>query len=429
MPLPFPVLECSNPAVERAYRIAMGDILANIRPFKDGLLAQPEACILAGLDYNTPWTRDAAINVWNGLGLFYPQAARSTLLSVLERCPDGRIRIGGQYWDAIIWVLGAWADYLYTGEPDFLALAFEAARNSLERFEREELDPSTGFFRGPAVYGDGVAAYPDPYSPGGTSAILDWPQANPGLRVGSGYGIPMLALSTNCLYAQAYRVTPRMAAILGHDSAAALHEKGERLAGRIRAGFWNPEKGWFNYLIDPLGRCDHQEGLGHAFALLFAIADERQSEQVLDHQARTPFGIPCVYPTFARYAARGGYGRHSGTVWPFISGFWAEAALMRGRADLFAGEFLALTALLNRHGQCPEIVHPVTGEIYGGLQEAGRGEDGLSWDSCARQTWTASAYLRMILTGLLGMRFDSDGIRFKPALPGSVEMIRLSAFP
>ena len=42
-----------------------------------------------------------------------PEVSRNTLLSVLMRDPDsGRVRVGGQYWDAIIWAIGAWTYFL-----------------------------------------------------------------------------------------------------------------------------------------------------------------------------------------------------------------------------------------------------------------------------------------------------------------------------
>src|ERR1051326_1976786 len=161
--LSFPELKTSNPAINRAYRIAVGDLLGNIRLFRDGLLDQPMLVLLAGLDYDTPWTRDTAINVWNGISLFWPDVARNTLLSVLER-KQVDVYIGGQYWDAIIWAIGAWTYYLHTGDREFLALAFDAIKNSLKYFEQTEFDSTSGLFRGPAVYGDGVSAYPDRYS-------------------------------------------------------------------------------------------------------------------------------------------------------------------------------------------------------------------------------------------------------------------------
>lgn len=420
----YPILRTNDPSVNRAYRIALGDLWGNIQPFQDGLLEEPRPVLLAGLDYDTPWTRDAAINVWNGLGLVWPSVARDTLLSVLER-REGRVCIGGQYWDAIIWSLGAWACYLHSGERDFLALALQALRNSLERFEAEEFDPQFGLFRGPAVYGDGVAAYPQRYSPGGTSSILDWVKFNPQKQADRGYGIPMMSLSTNCVYAQAYRVANWMAEELSLSPVVAHEQRAATLRASIQKHFWNPEQGTFRYLVDAEGGSDHQEGLGHSFALLFGLADAGQAASVLDRQFIAPAGIPCVWPSYERYTQKGGYGRHSGTVWPFISAFWGEAALQHGRPDLFEREFKIFSGHINRHGQCAEIYHPLSGEVYGGLQEAGQGADGLEWTSCSRQSWTASAYLRMLLFGVAGLHFHRAGLEFQPCLPAGLERMRL----
>ena len=424
-PLPFPEMITSNLEVNRAYRIAMGDLVGNVRMFRDGLLEDAQPVLLAGLDYETPWTRDAAINVWNGLSLVWPSVARNTLMAVLDR-EQNNVYIGGQYWDAMIWAVGAWAYYLHTADRSFLSLAFEAVKNSLAYFEREEFDARLGLFRGPAVYGDGVAAYPDRYSPGGTSSILDWVQANPEKRIQPGFGIPMMTLSTNCIYAQAYRIASWMVDELGIDSQPRYQEWAKGLVKRIQEHFWNPKLGTFNYLIDPEEICDFQEGLGHAFVMLFNFASGEQSASILAKQHITAAGIPCVWPTFPRYAGLGGFGRHSGTVWPFISGFWGEAALKQGRPDLFEREFITLTETINRNGQSAEILHPDTGEIYGGLQENGSGPDGMDWFSCARQSWTASAYLRMLLTGLFGLRFSADGITFLPHLPIGVDRAQIN---
>ena len=107
----------------------------------------PVPVLLAGLDYGTPWTRDASINAWNGASLMMPEVCRNTLLSVLMRS-NGKVRIGGQYWDAVVWTTGAWHHYLYTGERQFLALAFEATNNSLAEFQRRSSTPRTAFSAG-----------------------------------------------------------------------------------------------------------------------------------------------------------------------------------------------------------------------------------------------------------------------------------------
>ena len=70
MLLNIPDIKTDSEILEKAYRIAAGDISGNITLFKSGLLKKEVPCILAGLDYDTPWTRDTAINVWNALDFF-----------------------------------------------------------------------------------------------------------------------------------------------------------------------------------------------------------------------------------------------------------------------------------------------------------------------------------------------------------------------
>ncbi|MCU0961974.1 MAG: hypothetical protein MUF48_17910, partial [Pirellulaceae bacterium] len=74
----IPALTIDHRAAQDAYRIAIGDLLGNVVLFQDGLLERPVPVILAGLDYGTPWTRDAAINAWNGASLLMPAVSRNT---------------------------------------------------------------------------------------------------------------------------------------------------------------------------------------------------------------------------------------------------------------------------------------------------------------------------------------------------------------
>ena len=411
----LPVLKTDNPDIDRAFALALQDLLGNVAPFQDGLLDAPAPVILAGKGYDTPWTRDAAINVWNGTGLILPQASKNTLLSVVADDADGP-RAGGQYWDAIIWAVGAWHYWLYTGDEDFYRLARQVVVNSLRYFEDTEFDPAAGLFRGPACYGDGVSAYPDRYATG-DSCILHFTQAFPERRVKPGYGIPMFALSTSCLYCEAYRIAGRMT---GDD---AYLEKAERLKRAINAAFWNEARGLYDYALDDAGRCEAQEALGMSFALEFDIADARQAARILENMVVTPQGMPCLYPSFERYRALG-YGRHSGTVWPHAQAFWATAVAGYD-ASAFERELLALTRNALRDGQFYEIYHPVTGLPYGGVQED-HGVLNPNWVSQPHQTWSATGYLRMVLGGLAGLRFDENGVHVRPTATGAVHALKLT---
>ncbi len=153
--------------VDDTFRIAVGDLAGNILPFKDGLLEKPVPCVMAGMHYNTPWTRDAAFNSWCAAGLLCLEEARNTLLAVLTRDKSGT-RIGGEYWDAVVWTTGAWHYYLYTGDREFLRTALEATTTSLAFFEDTELDPSDGLFRGGACFQDGVAGSPAQFAEPGS---------------------------------------------------------------------------------------------------------------------------------------------------------------------------------------------------------------------------------------------------------------------
>ena len=413
----FPDFDCGDKQLTRAFRLALGALAVNTRRVRTGLLPGPRPCLMAGLDYPSPWTRDAAVNVWFAAALLDPAVAENTLLSVLET-RDGVPVIGGQYWDRIIWALGAERLWRTTGSISFARLARNAIRNTMAHCLSEEFDPADGLFRGPAVYGDGVSAYPEQYrNPSLSSGILRWSGEHPAERVPAGGGIPMKALSTNCVYEHAFRVLARLSEALGENPAPDL-DRADALREAVRRAFWNPETGLFDYLAY---ECSAQESLGLAFTILFGIADRAQTESILRHVTLTDHGIPCVWPAFAPYNAAG-FGRHCGTVWPHIQGFWALAALRAGRPDLFSRELYALAGHAVRDGQFAEIYHPADGRIYGGLQEGGGKY--LEWRSCSWQTWSAAAYLAMVLYGVFGL--DEDGRPGRPCLPDHVPFAELS---
>lgn len=419
--------------IAKAYRIAIGDIIGNIQYHKSGVLDHKKACLYAGLLYGKPWTRDAAINIWNGFGLLSPETSKNTLLAQVERNNNQNAIIAGQYWDKIIWSIGAWEYYLYTGDKEFLEFAFDVTQNTLSLLEDEEFSDSLGLFRGPAVYGDGVAAYPviytshqDKEKAGSYSGIYQWATVNDKLKAKKGYGMPMCALSTNCVYYKVYNVLNQMADELNKDGYENWQTKADKLYDSINKHFWNNDKKNYNYLVDPFGNSDAQEGMGISFALLFEVANREKAEYIFKNTVIESAGIPCIYPTFRRYRndSLDSYGRHSGTVWPHIQGFWADAAIKYDQSEIFLHEFNMLTKHVLRDFQFVEIYHPKTGLPYGGIQEPHL-QEWLEWFCAERQTWSATAYLRMILMDIIGMNFSEAGIAFQPFLPDYIEEITL----
>ena len=419
--------------IVKAYRIAIGDIMGNIQYHQSGILKEKTPCLYAGLLYGKPWTRDAAINIWNGFGLLSPDVSKNTLLAQIEKDDTGKNMIAGQYWDKIIWTLGAWNDYLYSGDREFLKFAYQATQNTLQQLETEEFSQESGLFRGPAVYGDGVAAYPAIYThhqsedqTGSYSGIDQWAEVNEDLKYPKGHGLPMQVLSTNAVYYQAYRLLTRMAHELKEKPEKEWEEKAENLRKSINHHFWNESKHNYDYLIDSFGHCDAQESLGIAFCLLFDIADEEKVADIFKTTVVEPAGVPCVYPTFERYRndTLDSYGRHSGTVWPHIQGFWADGAMKYQYHDIFLHEFNALTRHALRDFQFVEIYHPTRETPYGGIQEPYL-KEWTEWFCAERQTWSATAYLRMIFQYMVAMKFSEQGVTFKPFVPDGINSMSL----
>ena len=405
-----PIFKTNNQesdSLSMAFQLALGDIATNIRPIKRGLLETECPTLFAGLDYVGPWTRDASINVFFGGGLLYPEVAKNTLICQLEEV-DGIKRIGGQYWDSPLWIIAAWEYYLFTGDTDFLTLAYEAGRNQMEHLEATEYSSDMGLFRGASFFNDGIAGFPEPFDETGEykgghwiSTITTWVEENPDKKHPVGVGLPMHCLSTNVIYAEAHRKLEAMAKVLEVTPKPVFKSSYNSLKASINTHFWNTEKGWYDYMLSPFGDSPVQETAGLAWAILYDIADEERAKQIINNVHYEPFGIPTIYPTFPRYKKKfpEEFARHSGTIWPQVSSLWVLALHKMGQAETVFDEISQLAFFANRDSQFYELFHPLTGQPYGGVQESNNG-DWTNWAPAKRQTWAATGYINMVLRGL-----------------------------
>ena len=404
------------------FHLALGDLVGNMR--LRGKDDKQRTVLYAGLDYQGAWTRDASISVWFGLPFLSPTIAKNTLLEVLSKDKNGAFdQIGGQYWDKVIWLTGAWRYYLITGDEEFLKLAYKVGEKSLNELQNEEYDDSLNLFRGPAVYGDGISAYEDIYIKTGEydgklwlSNIDKWAQANPDLKYPKGGGMPMLTLSTNAVYFNAFNIMAEMSKILKTGKEVEFKKDADNIQKGLNQTLWSDSLGFYKYYADPFGGSNHQESLGLSFAILFGLSNQEQTKSILKNAYVSPYGIPCVWPGFSRYdTKKGDMGRHAGTVWTHIQGFWSIAAAQNKNLEVMENEIMTQTRQAYKSKQFKEIYHPFTGEEYGGLQEDGFVKDSVRlWKSTDRQTWGASAYLGSIFYGLLGIEPTINGLLIEP---------------
>ena len=424
----YPNVKTSNHTLDLAYRIAIGDLFTNIQDYKSKLTGEVVPVIIAGIDYNNPWIRDAAINSWNGGSFIIPEIAENTLFSVIKENENGKLIMTGQYWDAMLWSTGAWNHYLVTGDKKFLKQAYKITKDALAFYEETEFDPSYNLFRGLA-WSDGVAEYPEKYAQvNGQSGAFLWPKYNKDKVATNGYGIPMMSSYSNAIYYNAYQLAIKIADELGVEDSENWSGKAENLKKAINHYLWNDKIGQYSLYIDEDGVSEIQEALANSYAIMFGIADEKQTESIFKNMHVSAAGVTCGWPELPRFKKlnKDGmtFGRHNVTVWPHIQGMWADVAAKNKKSDVFSHELFTLAEHAVRDMQFSEIYHPISGERYGGMQ-MNNGEMCL-WESTRRQTWAATAYIRMIYNGVFGIELSQQGIGFAPVVPEGVNNPKLT---
>ncbi|MET7480885.1 glycosyl hydrolase family 65 protein [Streptomyces sp. NPDC005648] len=420
----MPTLAFADPAVQRD----LGTLYATaLRALADrhtvpadpavydraGLLSYPPGTVVrAGGGYPAPqrWTRDAAVNAWGGVSLLAPAVGRNTLWSVVERGPRGPVvQQDDQWWDQVVWIPAAWHHYRVTGDRAFLARAHRTALNTLAARRARDFDPVYGLFRGPGFMNDGISGYPSPPASPlvRSSFVLDHPGAE-----------SLMCLSTNCLHHAAHSALADMADRLGEpERAKTLRAEAEELREAIDRHLWREEAGTYAYLLHGDGTVDaSQEGAGLALAVLCGVADRGRARRILDGAHWQPYGIVNVWPHFPRFDDERP-GRHNVMVWPMVHGLYGNAAASAGRTDLFGRCVELLAALVTGSGgDFHELYDSLTGAVDGGWQEGG-GERMEHFVSQPDQTWSATAYLRLMHDGLFGLDFAEDALRLRPCLP------------
>ena len=434
---PPPQLEFANPASQALYGTAYREALDNLlrtntigydpKYGKSGLLDPATGLVRAGGGYDQPWTRDASINSWNATSLLAPALAKNTLWAVVDKDAGGALRVqqDDQQWDQVVWASAAWHHYLVTGDGGFLENAYRTTANTLtirEHATTAGFNATYGLFTGPSFFNDGIAGYPAPPADA-TESVSTGSSPWPGVASG-------MYLSTNEVYYAAYVNAANMAEKLRRPGAevAGYRTKATALKTAINRHFWNARTGLYDYqLLADGSRGAYQEGTGLAFALLFGIANPAQARSIVAHAQEMPWGMPDTFPNWDRYSDAQP-GRHNAIVWPLVQGLWAKALAGQGDQNAFASETARLAKLADGNSGFWEIYNGHTGVVDGGYQRLGDTVK-FHWGSEPDQTWSATAFLDMIHTGLFGLTFTDRGLTFAPGLPagwGDVTLRNLS---
>jgi hypothetical protein len=351
---------------------------------------EPDSTFRTGKEWAGVWTRDISYSIILSMAYLQPQVAIKSLLKKVNK----KKRIiqdtgtGGAYpasTDRMVWAVAAWEVYTATGDKDWLNLAYEIVKNSIDDDLNNCYDPITGMVKG-------------------ESSFLDWREQTYPKWMQPADIFESECLGTNAVHYQANKVLSMMAKELKQSAVSNKHEAiAEKIKTGINKWLWLPEKGYYaqflygrNYkIVSP-----RSEALGEALCVLFGIADKQKSAIIISSVPLTEFGISCIYPQIPNIPPY-----HNNAVWPFVQTYWAiasaksvnEQAVIESINSIYRPAALFLTNKEN---------YVADNGDYAGTQI-----------NSSNMLWSLSGNLALIHKIVFGISFQSDSISFNPFVP------------
>lgn len=366
----------------------------------------PGGCFETGRLWTYVWTRDTAYAVDLGLGLIDPTRARNSLEFKTSLDRNGKQReivqdtgTGGSWpvsTDRSVWALGAWELLKYLDGDErtaFRDLAYEAAKNTLERDRVVAFDARDGLYRG-------------------EQSFLDWrEQTYPAWTATDTVQIAMSkALGTNVGHLRLLELAAKLAEEKGLSSDATKYQGfADDLRKALRAKLWVEADGLFStYLptaLDP-APTRRYDLLGEALAVLHDVATPAQATRILESYPHLPKGAPVAWPQQQDVRIY-----HNRALWPFVTAYWLRAAAKAGHARAIDHAVASLVrgAALNLSNM--ENFEAVSGESWH--------EDGAMSGpvvNSQRQLWSVAGYLSMVHDVVFGLEATQTGLRFAPKI-------------
>lgn len=236
----------------------------------------------------------------------------------------------------------------------------------------------------------------------GESSFLDWREqtypkwmSNMDIYVSQNLG-------TNVVHYQTHIILSKMAKLLGEPA-----ENYEAIAATIKKGIneqlWMEDKGYYaQYLYGRhhLIPSKRYEALGEALAVIFDVANATQSESIIQKSPLTEFGATCIYPQIPNIPPY-----HNDGIWPFVQSYWNIAAAKVGNEKVLNHGLASIYRAAGLYLSNYENMVANTGDFEG------------TEINSNRMLWSMAGNLAMVHRVFLGMQFEEDNLKFKPAIP------------
>ncbi len=412
-----PVLRSGNALFDALFALALEEVRENsVDSISDGAFNHGQGvdcggCFETGRNWHYVWTRDTAFAVDLGLAAIDPTRSRRSLeFKLSERRGSGDLQIvqdtgtGGSWpvsTDRVSWALGARELLGWLGGEERTAFrdkAYAAIANTLEHDRATIYDARDGLYTG-------------------EQSFLDWrEQTYPAWTKGDPAQIAMSkSLSTNLLHLNAMRLAAELAAEKGEaDQAERYGQWASALRGAIRAHFLLQDGRLSTFSTNALDPAPTEQfdALSIAFAVDQAVLTSEEAAAAVAAYPHTGKGPPTIWP---QQQATPIY--HNRSFWPFVTGYWIEAARRVGndRAVSFGIWSLVRGAALN-------LTNMENFELMSGKAHFSDEDPAMSGPvvNSQRQLWSVAGYLSMVQSTLFGIEVGQGGLRVRPYIPRHV---------
>lgn len=373
-----PAYKSEQPIVDALFNLSLEEALKNI---------EADSTFRTGAKWGGVWTRDISYSILLAFAYHQPDVAKISLLKKVKRKRIIQDTGSGGAWpvssDRTTWVLAAWEIYKATGDKDWLQLVYEIIKNTLDDDAKVLFNSETGLYKG-------------------ESSFLDWREqtypkwmSNMDIYVSQNLG-------TNVVHYQAHKILAMMAKEL-QQPFEVYEQTANTIKAAINKQLWMEDKGYYaQYLYgrNYMNQSPRFEALGEALSVLFDVADEKQAISIFEKSPLTAYGVTCIYPQIPGLPPY-----HNNGIWPFVQAYWNlaaakagnEAALNHGLASIYRAAGLFLTNYEN--------MVAATGDFNG------------TEINSDRMLWSMAGNIAMVHRVFMGIHFETEGIRFAPAVP------------
>jgi hypothetical protein len=365
------------------------DALYNLSLEEAKLAIEPDSTFRTGAKWSGVWTRDISYSILLSFAYLEPEVAKISLLKKVKRDRIIQDTGSGGAWpvssDRTTWALAAWEIYKVTGDKGWLQKAYTIIKNSAADDYKTIRNKQTNLYSG-------------------ESSFLDWREqtypkwmSNMDIYVSQNLG-------TNVVHYQTHQILSKMASLLGEP-----HEQYDIIAVQIKDSInkelWMEDKGYYaQYLYGKnfFTQSKRYEALGEALAVLFDVADAKQSKMIIAQSPLTEYGATCIYPQIPGIPPY-----HNNAIWPFVQSYWNlaaakvgnEKALNHGLASIYRAAGLFLTNYENMVAD--------NGDFKG------------TEINSHRMLWSMAGNLSMVYRVFMGMHFEENQLVFEPVIPKS----------